>query len=687
MSKTNNKKRSFNIAVRAIIILIITVLTVLLYPRSDIFKYSYTKGLTWTYDTLVSPIDFPIYKTKKEYQSDIKQIKENLIPIFKQDNRLYNKESARLKSSIRNLNNKSLEMLNLYIIPKITKIFDIGVLETTPFVEANKTEVIKVIYGNIAKTISFESVYTEDNATDYLKNYVDSLVSGSPELRGLNDIHIADYIVPNLIFESDKTDMELNEQLNSVSLTRGMIRRGQIVITPDELITSDKIKILDSLKKKYNTDISSDSIWNVVVGQSIIALVAIMVFTIFLYFQKKIFFNNKNFLFLNIMYLATILIASLSYLYKINIFILPILFFIIVVKILFDRRIALFLLISVTIATSVFAMDSYLYITMQLLAGIVIVYSLSQFQKRSQLFISIMSGLIIYIAVYCAFILMKGESVFTSYNISNIGYMLINSLILTLSYAAIYLMERIFGYTSEITFLELCNHSHPLLRRLIKDASGTFQHSLMVSNLAEEAVIRIGGDALLTRTGALYHDIGKLGDPIFFIENQSGGVNPHDNLEFDESAKKIISHVYKGVELANKYRLPEVITSFIKTHHGKSKVKYFYNSFKNKYPNRDINEDDFTYPGPDPISKECSVVMMADAVEAVARTLEIKTEENIRNLVSNIIDGQLKDGRFLNSEITFRDISIVKNIFTEILTNVYHSRISYPKLKEQDKKD
>mgnify|MGYP000898874896 CR=1 FL=1 len=246
----------------------------------------------------------------------------------------------------------------------------------------------------------------------------------------------------------------------------------------------------------------------------------------------------------------------------------------------------------------------------------------------------------------------------------------------------IYIFERIFGYTSEITLIELSNPNHPALRNLTKKAPGTFQHSLMVANLAEEAIYRIGGNPLLTRTGALYHDIGKTFDPIFFIENQSGGINPHDQCEFDVSAQHIIDHVRKGVEMAKKYNLPEGIINFIRTHHGRGKAKYFYNSFKNQYPDREIDEEAFTYPGPNPFSKETAVLMMADSVEAASRSLKEHTEENIRALVDKIIDGQIADGLMRNAPLTFKDVETVKNVFVEKLKIMYHTRISYPDLKK-----
>ena len=320
---------------------------------------------------------------------------------------------------------------------------------------------------------------------------------------------------------------------------------------------------------------------------------------------------------------------------------------------------------------------------MQIAAGIVAIFSLSHLQRRGQLILSIFLIFITYALVYIAFILtQEGEIRVT--HLLGLLWLFINCLLLTLTYPVIYIFERVFGYISDITLIELSNPNHPALRNLTKKAPGTFQHSLMVANLAEEAIYRIGGNPLLTRTGALYHDIGKTYDPIFFIENQSGGINPHDQCEFDESAQHIINHVTKGVELAKKYNLPESIINFIRTHHGKSKVKYFYNSFKNKYPDREINESLFTYTGPDPVSRECSVVMMADAVEAVSRTLAVKTEENITKLVNDIIDGQVREGRFVNADITFKDIATVKKVFIEMLTNIYHSRIAYPKLEKKE---
>ena len=362
-------------------------------------------------------------------------------------------------------------------------------------------------------------------------------------------------------------------------------------------------------------------------------------------------------------------------------FAVPVLFFIIIVNILIGSRSALYLLLSSTLLISYYAPNSYMFAFMQVTAGIVAIFSLSHLQRRSQLILSIFLIFITYTLVYMAFILTQ-EGEIRGTHLFALIWLAINCLLLTLTYPVIYIFERIFGYTSEITLIELSNPNHPALRNLTKKAPGTFQHSLMVANLAEEAIYRIGGNPLLTRTGALYHDIGKTFDPIFFIENQSGGINPHDQCEFDVSAQHIIDHVRKGVEMAKKYNLPEGIINFIRTHHGRGKAKYFYNSFKNQYPDREIDEEAFTYPGPNPFSKETAVLMMADSVEAASRSLKEHTEENIRALVDKIIDGQIADGLMRNAPLTFKDVETVKNVFVEKLKIMYHTRISYPDLKK-----
>lgn len=681
-------KRRLNALFRLLIMLIICVITVFLFPKVGSFQYEYQKGMPWRYETLDAPFDFPIYKTDVELQEERDKIAGEQTPIFSRNNHTATFQAEKFKTALHTFENETNRAALNRIVNRLKDIYKAGVLQLPEQLDANKVKNIKIVENNIAETAEFSQVYTLKKAYATLSEEVSN--SGLPKsvCEKILSLNLNNYLQPNLDFDIAKTTQDHLNHLKSISLTQGMVQQGDVIISKRELVTPEKVKLLNSLKTEYQHNLgSTETYMRTIGGQFLLVLVALLVFSIFFYYSKKrIFYNNREFIFLYGLFLATIVLGSLGYHQSLNMFAIPILFFIIIVNILIGSRSSLYLLLSTTLLIAYYAPNSYMYAFMQIAAGIVAIFSLTHLQRRGQLMLSILLIFITYSLVYVAFLLtQEGEIRIT--HLLGFLWLFINCLLLTLTYPVIYIFERIFGYTSEITLIELSNPNHPALRNLTKKAPGTFQHSLMVANLAEEAIYRIGGNPLLTRTGALYHDIGKTYDPIFFIENQTGGINPHDQCEFDVSARHIINHVTKGVEMAKKYNLPETIINFIRTHHGKSKVKYFYNSFKNKYPEREIDESLFTYAGPDPVSRECSVVMMADAVEAVSRTLSNKTEENITKLVNDIIDGQVQDGRFANADITFKDISIVKKVFIEMLTNIYHSRIAYPKLEKPEEKN
>lgn len=674
-------KRRLNTLLRLFSMLIISIVAVYLFPKVGSFQYEYQKGMPWRYETLSAPFDFPIYKTDDELQEEREKITEAQTPIFNLNSHTAPFQVEKFKTALHVFDNEITNAALLRLTNRLQDIYSAGVLQLPEQLDAKKLRDIKIVENNIAQTVEFNRLYTLKKAYETLSNEVDK--SGLPQTvrEKILSLNLNNYLQPNLDFDIVKTSQDNLNHLKNISLTQGMVQQGDIIISKRELLTPEKVKLLNSLKTEYQHNLgSTETYMRTIGGQFLLVTVALMIFSIFFYYSKKrIFYNNREFIFLYGLFLATIVLGSLGFHQNINMFAIPILFFTIIVNILIGSRSALYLLLSTTLLISYYAPNSYMYAFMQITAGIVAIFSLIHLQRRGQLILSIFLVFIAYSLVYVAFILtQEGEIRIT--HLLGFLWLLINCLLLTLTYPVIYIFERIFGYTSEITLIELSNPNHPALRNLTKKAPGTFQHSLMVANLAEEAIYRIGGNPLLTRTGALYHDIGKTYDPIFFIENQTGGINPHDQCEFDVSARHIINHVTKGVELAKKYNLPESIINFIRTHHGKSKVKYFYNSFKNKYPDEEIDESLFTYAGPDPVSRECSVVMMADAVEAVSRTLGNKTEENITKLVNDIIDAQVQDGRYVNADITFKDISIVKKVFIEMLTNIYHSRIAYPKL-------
>ena len=679
------QKRQLNTLFRIVVILFICAIIVYLFPKVGSFQYEFQKGMPWRYETLNAPFDFPIHKTEAELKEDREKATREQSPIYNLNPNTSTYQINKFTTALNRFRNPSSETALNKIVDKLKTIYTEGILQIPERMNPDDIQSVKIIENNIGRKVDLDKVYTLKKAYTTLSETINNSSLSSTVKENILSLNLNNYLQPNLEFDQSKTGLEQLEHLKNISLTQGMVQKGDIIIAKRELVTPEKVKILNSLRAEYQHKMgTSEAQVRIVGGQIILTLASLVIFSVFFYYSKKrIFYNNKEFIFIYGLFLATVVLGSLGYHQNLNMFAVPVLFFTIIMNILIGSRSALYLLLSSSLLISYFAPNSYIYAFMQIAAGIVAIFSLSQLQRRGQLILSIGLIFITYALIYSAFMLtQEGEIGLT--HLFTFFWLFVNCLLLTLAYPVIYIFERLFGYTSEITLMELSNPNHPALRTLTKKAPGTFQHSLMVANLAEEAIYRIGGNPLLTRTGALYHDIGKTYDPIYFIENQSGGINPHDRCEFDVSAQHIINHVTKGVELAKKYNLPEAIINFIRTHHGKSKVKYFYNSLKNKYPDREINEALFTYSGPDPVSKECTVVMMADAVEAVSRTLAVKDEENITKLVNDIIDGQLQDGRYLNSDITFKDIGIVKRVFIDMLTTIYHSRIAYPKLNKQE---
>ena len=678
----NKKHRTIQYVFKISTIIIICGLIVLLLPKIEGFKYSYQKGMPWKYETLIAPLDFPLHKSSEEITADIEKIRDEQAPIFNFKETNIEGQISKFSEKLNPYRTHSNEREMDRIVNKLREIYSKGILLMPEKLDVNKVKNILVVKDNIAIDEKFSNVFTLKQAYETLVKYIKDLQLPKATEEGILSMGLNNYINPNLEYDAVKTGLAIETNIKSITPTQGMVNRGDIIISKNDLVTPEKYKVLESFRIEHEQSLGStiDRI-RITVAQTVLTLIAIMSFSIFLYVsRKRLFYNNKDFFFLYSMFLLTIALGSISYFQHINILTIPVLFFPIIVNILFGTRPALYLLLGTTMLISYYAPNNYMYFFMQISAGIVAMFSLSHLQRRSQLFIALGMVFLTYILVYGAFTLIQ-EGTFEPKHLLAILLLMINTVLLSLIYPALYLVERLFGYTSEISLLEYSNPNHPALRNLTKKAPGTFQHSLMVANLAEEAIYHIGGSPLLARTGALYHDIGKSYNPIMFIENQTGGLNPHSSLDFDESAQIIIGHVTQGLELANKYKLPEALKDFIRTHHGKSKVKYFYYSFKNKYPDKEINEALFTYPGPDPVRKECAVVMMADGVEAASRALEIKDEENLTKLVNDLINGLLNEGRFANADLTFKDISTVKRVFSEMLINVYHARIAYPKLQ------
>ncbi|MDQ3191338.1 MAG: HDIG domain-containing protein, partial [Bacteroidota bacterium] len=483
------------------------------------------------------------------------------------------------------------------------------------------------------------------------------------------------------IYDDHTTKSVLNQQLEQVSLIRGKIQQGERIISKGELIDGAKFRMLESFRAEYLSQ--TGGAYNymlIIIGQLILVSIALLVIFFFIYlFRKDILADNLKIGFLLFVTILMVFMASISLRFDyVNIYALPFGILPIVIRAFYDTRLAIFTHLVTSLVIGFIAPNGFEFAFIQLIAGIFAVFSIVNMSKRSQLFFTSFIIYASYSLIYFGFAVIE-EGEIQSVNPVYFGYFGISAMLTLFSYPLIYLFEKVFGFISDVTLIELSDTNSPLLRELAMRAPGTFQHSLQVANLAEEATFEIGGDTLLVRAAALYHDIGKMDMPRYFIENQTSGINPHEELNFDESAEIIISHVIRGVEKAKKYNLPEKVIDFIRTHHGDSMVQYFYKSFLKQFPDKMVDEKKFRYPGPRPYSKETAVLMMADSVEAASRSLKSYDSESIDKLVDNIINSQVSDNQFVNADITFKDISIIKKILKKKLLTIYHVRIEYPK--------
>ena len=679
---------------KGFIFLVTAFLIVTVFPKEGKFRYEFTKGKPWLHRDLIASFDFAIQKTDEEIQQEGREIHENMQIYFRVDtnvvdNRMeaYDREFAVLwnrkyeaELTAEDKKNKVFKQATFKAgRDLLNKIFTRGIIEVNDLIEQKSPDdYISLIHNNVAEEKQISEFHTLQSAYNFIsqeiekKNHIDNKL-----LISL----LENIIFHNIIYDEQTTKTFLNQQLENVSLMRGKIQQGERIIAKGELVDNAKYLMLESYRTEYL--IRTGGTYNymlILTGQLMLAAMALLVIFFFVYlFRKDIFSDNLKVGFLLLIIVIMVFMASLSLKFDfVNIYALPFGILPIVIRAFYDTRLALFTHLVNCLVIGFIAPNGFEFAFIQLLAGIFAVFSIVNMSKRSQLFFTSFIIFTSYSLSYIGFAIME-EGDIQSVNPVYFGYFSISAMLTLFSYPLIYLFEKVFGFISDVTLIELSDTNSPLLRELAMRAPGTFQHSLQVSNLAEEAIFQIGGDALLVRAGALYHDIGKMDMPRYFIENQTSGINPHEELNFDESAEIIISHVIKGIEKAKKYNLPEKIIDFIRTHHGDSMVQYFYKSYLKHFPDKIVDEKKFRYPGPRPFSKETAVLMMADSVEAASRSLKSYDNESIDHLVENIINSQISDNQFVNADITFKDISTIKKILKKKLHTIYHVRIEYPK--------
>ncbi len=664
------------------------VILVLIFPKEGKFKYEFNKGKPWMHEDLIAPFDFAILKSNQELQQDQKIALSDMKFCFTKNPELSSAKRSDLitefdkfwQSKYRDKpdNLKRKEGLLNDCLMAFDSIMHRGIIEMIPQIENKGTDFkIIVITNNIAEEQMLENLFTIHTADAYIRQ---ELAKINPPEKNVLTTMIENELVQNIRYDADRTEREKQEILEKISLTRGMIQSGERIISRGELVTNDKFQELESLRRDYETKLGSSFKYaGILSGQIILLAVTMISLYLFLYFfRKEVFAEDKKIILILILILSMVLIMSLvvkfqpEYIYVVPVCLIPI-----IVGIFTDSRLALFTHLITIISTGLIVPNSYEFVFLQLFAGIVTILTIAKFERRSQFFLTSFMIFITYSVIYTGMTLIK-EGSLEDMNYIYFAYFGASAVLTLFSYPVIFIFEKLFGFITDVTLLELSNTNNKLLRELALKAPGTFQHSMQMANLAEEAVFEIGGNPLLVRTGAMYHDIGKINDPLFFIENQITGLNPHDELTYEESASIIIDHVTAGVEKAKKYNLPEQIIDFIRTHHGTRRTEYFYTLAKKESPDEQVDEKIFTYHGPEPFSKETAVLMMADTVEAVSRTLKKPDEVAISDFVEQAINKQMANHQFDNADITLRDISKIKKVFKKKLMNIYHLRIEYP---------
>lgn len=674
------KQKNYNIP--TVVYFVVTALLIAyFFPREGKFRYQFYEGKPWRYGLLTAPSDFPIYKTDDEVKAEKDSVLRKFEPYYRMNPDIQTDELEKLHTYYYESAREKIAPAYLSYIEKATELYSRGILTANDLdgLQKDGIRLVNLLENTVAQPHYVSDFFTVRTAYEFIINNCPRHLDKSI----LQSCDINNYLTENVSYAADMSEKVKSDMLQSVSISNGMVQAGERIVDRGEIVDGRTYNVLRSLKIIHESKTGGTQTQGVILaGQFILVFGLLLCFWLYLWsFRPKIFHNQRNVLFMILCIFVSCLLTELCVTYSLfNVYILPYAIVPIVVRTFFDSRTSLYIHLIITLICSMMVPFPHEFMLLQIVAGMVVTFSLRNLSERSQLIRCAFLIFMAYVVCYLGLTLYQ-EASLQKINWRMMLYFGINFILVMFTYVLVYMLEKAFGYVSDITLVELSNINSPLLKKLSETCPGTFQHSLQVSILASEAAAKIGAKAPLVRTGALYHDIGKMSNPVFFTENQTS-VNPHSQLAFDQSAQIIISHVTEGIKIAEKNQLPKAVINFIRTHHGRGKAKYFYNSFKNQHPDQPINEELFTYPGPNPFSKETAVLMMADSVEAASRSLKEHTEESIATLVNKIIDGQIADGLMKNAPLTFKDVETVKSVFVDKLKTMFHTRISYPDLKK-----
>lgn len=663
--------------------LLVSVVTLIYFlPRESKFGYVYELNKPWHYPQLIASYDFVIYKTDDEVKRERDSVVRQFVPYYRVDSLVAEKQIAALR---KDFYAGKFRGIPVYYLPRLVEnlrqIYARGILDVSDYEGFLKgdSHVLRLIRGQEATTGEVENFFTIRTAYDYLLNRDKDALS-QEALRGCN---LNDYLAVNVKNDTAKNRLELQSELSQVSDNIGMVQSGQLVIDRGQIVNAEHVRILNSLKKESEQRMDpSRGYWFIFAGQVIFVILLISLLFTYLKLFRRDYFSSPHsvlllFSFVTVFPVITYLMMAHHFY---SVYLVPYALIPIFVRIFMDSRTSFMAVVTSSLLSALSLHSPFEFVLWQIVTGATVIYSLRELTERSQLLRTVLAVVVVGLVISIGYDLSQGLNG-DAFDRSRIVYMIIGGILLLFAYPLMYFVEKLFGFTSSVTLVELTNTNNPILRKMSKVAQGTFNHSMQVSNLAAEVADKIGAKAQLARTGALYHDIGKVLNPAFFTENQSG-VNPHDTISEERSAQIIINHVTDGLRLAEKYHLPQVIKEFIRTHHGTGLVKYFYIQYCNKHVGEPVDEEAFRYPGPNPQTREQAVVMMCDSVEAASRSLKEYTEESITQLVNRIVDSQLAEGHFKECPITFRDIADAKRTLIDSLKTIYHTRISYPEVKK-----
>jgi len=683
MIKIRNTAKLYwrNVLTRCALTAVTVAIIVMFLPRNSGPQFLYDVGKPWMYSSLIAKFDFPIYKTDEAIQEEKDSLTRAFEPYYNYDASVEKEYISRFRQKYKDgIPGLPQSYINI-VAERLHRLYQTGVMSMADYSKIGRdtTNTLRIVAGKQAVTTEVGCLFSTMSAYEQL--FTDPVMSA--QRQAVQKCDLNEYIQPNLMLDKERNETELSDLLSAIPLASGMVLSGEKIIDRGEIVDSKTFRKLNSFEKELQRrSASAETIPTTLAGQTLFVGMLILMFTMFLgLFRRDYFDKPRSIAMLYTMITIFPVVVSLMMEHNVlSVYMLPLAITPIFIRVFMDSRTAFIAHVVMVLICAAAVKYQYEFIIIQLVAGLIAIYSLRELSQRAQLFKTAILVTFGSCVVYFALQLMQDNDIQSMDN-SMYKYFMVNGVLLLFAYPLMLVVEKLFGFVSSVTLIELSNTSKDALRRLSEVAPGTFQHSVMVGNLAAEVAIKIGAKAQLVRTGALYHDIGKMKNPAFFTENQVGA-NPLDKYSRLEAAQIVISHVTEGLKIAEKYNLPGVIKDFITTHHGTGMPKYFYVSYKNEHPDEPVDESLFSYPGPEPSTREQAILMMADTVEAASRSLSEYTEESISNLVNKLIDTQVEEGHFIYCPITFHDIAVAKQVMTERLKTIYHTRVSYPEIKK-----